>query len=32
MNFQNYMQLELKPELNENIIRFKKCCKIRWGI
>ena len=23
MNFQNYMQLEVKPELNENIIRFK---------
>ena len=22
MNFQNYMQLELKPEVNENIIRF----------
>ena len=21
MNFQNYMQLELKPELNENIIK-----------
>ena len=28
MNFQNYMQLELKPELNENIIRFKNVVKL----
>ena len=32
MNFQNYMQLELKPELkpelNENIIRFKNVIKV----
>ena len=31
MNFQNYMQLELKPELNEHYT-ILKCCKIRWGI
>ena len=28
MNFQNYMQLELKPELNENIIRFNNVVKL----
>ena len=28
MNFKNYMQLELKPELNENIIRFKNVVKL----
>ena len=28
MNFQNYMQLELKPELNENIIRCKNVLKL----
>ena len=28
MNFQNYTQLELKPDLNENIIRFKNVVKL----
>ena len=28
MTFQNYMQVELKPELNENIIKFKNVVKL----